>query len=157
MVKQKVVIGVFEHAESKSGLCFVLTLLLYRVLATFRSKRMTFLPFFRKTTRSLVKLGSKIFRNIPSGHHCSAQNTIKYHQAENCILMKLILSSLWFRHLEAFLYCYSSYTKWSNFAQDNRIQHISNILIHIAIEEPYPVCFILFLSNKIFPYLSKRM
>ena len=35
MVKQKVVIGVFKHAESKSGLYFVLTLLLHRFLATF--------------------------------------------------------------------------------------------------------------------------
>ena len=35
MVKQKVVIGVFRHAESKSGLCFVLTVLLHRFLTTF--------------------------------------------------------------------------------------------------------------------------
>ena len=35
MVKQEVVIGVFRHAESKSGLYFVLTLLLHRFLATF--------------------------------------------------------------------------------------------------------------------------
>ena len=42
MVKQKVVIGVFQHAESKSGLNFVLTLLLHRFLATFRSKHINF-------------------------------------------------------------------------------------------------------------------
>mgnify|MGYP001799594386 CR=1 FL=1 len=40
MVKQKVVIGVFKHAESKSGLYFVLTILLYRFLNTFQSKHM---------------------------------------------------------------------------------------------------------------------
>ena len=40
MVKQKVVIGVFKHAESKSGLYFVLTLLFHRYLATFQSKHM---------------------------------------------------------------------------------------------------------------------
>ena len=33
MVKQKVVIGVFRHAEFKFGLYFVLTLLLHRFLA----------------------------------------------------------------------------------------------------------------------------
>ena len=38
MVKRKVVIGVFRHAESKSSLSFVLPLLLHRVLATFQSK-----------------------------------------------------------------------------------------------------------------------
>ena len=41
MVKQKVVIWVFKHAESKSGLYFVLTLLLHRFLATVQSKHMT--------------------------------------------------------------------------------------------------------------------
>ena len=41
MVKQKVVIGVFRHAESKSGLSFVLSLLIHSVLATFYSKLMT--------------------------------------------------------------------------------------------------------------------
>ena len=42
MVKQKVVIGVFKHDESKSGLCFVLNLLLlHGFLATFQSKHMT--------------------------------------------------------------------------------------------------------------------
>ena len=41
MVKQKVVIGVFRHAESKSGLSFVLTLLLNKFLATFYSKLTT--------------------------------------------------------------------------------------------------------------------
>ena len=46
MVKQKVVIGVFKHAESKSGLYFVLTLLLHRFLATFGSKHMTFFAGF---------------------------------------------------------------------------------------------------------------
>ena len=35
MVKQKVVIGVFMHAESKTDICFVLTLLIHRFLATF--------------------------------------------------------------------------------------------------------------------------
>ena len=58
MVKQKVVIGVLKHAESKSGLCFVLTLLLHRFLATFQ------FSVFRKKTRFWVKLGSQIFRNI---------------------------------------------------------------------------------------------
>ena len=47
MVKQKVVIGVFRHAESKSGLYFVLTLLLHRFLATFLSKHITFFAGFR--------------------------------------------------------------------------------------------------------------
>ena len=46
MVKQKVVIGVFKHAESKSGIYFVLTLLLHRFLATFGSKHMTFFAGF---------------------------------------------------------------------------------------------------------------
>ena len=41
MVKQRGVIGVFRHAESISGLCFVLTLLLQRFLATFMSKHKT--------------------------------------------------------------------------------------------------------------------
>ena len=63
MVKQKVVIGVFKHAESKSGLYFVLALLLHRFLATFQSKHM---PVFRKMTRFWVKLGSQIFRNAPA-------------------------------------------------------------------------------------------
>ena len=46
MVKQKVVIGVFRHAESKSGLYFVLTLILHMILATFKSKHMTVLAGF---------------------------------------------------------------------------------------------------------------
>ena len=41
MVKQKVVIRVFKNAESRSGVYFVLTLLLCRFLATFKSKHMT--------------------------------------------------------------------------------------------------------------------
>ena len=40
MVKQKVVMGVFRHAESKSGLYFVLNLLPYRFLAAFWSKHL---------------------------------------------------------------------------------------------------------------------
>ena len=40
MVKQKVVIGVIRHAESKSDLYFGLALLLHKVSATFESKRM---------------------------------------------------------------------------------------------------------------------
>ena len=35
MAKQKVIIGVFRHAECKSGLYFVLALLLYRILVIF--------------------------------------------------------------------------------------------------------------------------
>ena len=35
MVKPKVVIEVFRHAESKSGLHFVLILLIHMILATF--------------------------------------------------------------------------------------------------------------------------
>ena len=46
MVKLKVVIGVFKHAEFKFGLYFVLTLL--------------FLPDFRKTTRFQL-LNKKVF------------------------------------------------------------------------------------------------
>ena len=46
MVKQKVVIGVFKHAEFKFGLYFVLTLL--------------FLPVFRRTTRFRL-LNKKVF------------------------------------------------------------------------------------------------
>ena len=46
MVKQKIVIGVFKHAESKFGLYFVLTLLLHRFLATFWSKLMMFFAGF---------------------------------------------------------------------------------------------------------------
>ena len=57
MVNQKV-------AESKSGLYFVLTLLLHRFLATFWSKQLTVLPVFCKTTSFWVKLGSQILRNI---------------------------------------------------------------------------------------------
>ena len=41
MVKQKVVIGVFGHAESKSALSFLLILLLHSFLANFLSKLMT--------------------------------------------------------------------------------------------------------------------
>ena len=41
MVKQKGVIGVFKHAESKSCLYFMLTLLHDRLLATFQYKHMT--------------------------------------------------------------------------------------------------------------------
>ena len=55
MVKQKVVIGVFKHAESKSGLYFVLTLLLHRFLATFQSKHMTVFVGFRKNDLILSK------------------------------------------------------------------------------------------------------
>ena len=46
MVKQKVVTGVFKHAESKYGLYFVLNLLLHRFLATFGSKHITFFAGF---------------------------------------------------------------------------------------------------------------
>ena len=46
ILRSKVVIGVFKHAESKSGLYFVLTLLLHRFLATFGSKHMTFFAGF---------------------------------------------------------------------------------------------------------------
>ena len=46
MVKQKVVIWVLRHAESKSGLYFLLTLLLHMILATFKSKHMTVLAGF---------------------------------------------------------------------------------------------------------------
>ena len=49
MVKQKVVIVVFKHAESKSGLYFVLTLLPHRFLATFQSKHMTVLGKARQS------------------------------------------------------------------------------------------------------------
>ena len=50
MVKQKVILEVFRHAESKSDLYFVLTLILHRFLAIF-------LPIFRNTTTFWVKLG----------------------------------------------------------------------------------------------------
>ena len=46
MAKQKVAIGVFRHAESKSGLYFELALLLHKVLATFKSKYMTLFSRF---------------------------------------------------------------------------------------------------------------
>ena len=46
MVKQKVVIGVLRHAESESGLYFVLTLILHMTLAPFKSKHMTVLAGF---------------------------------------------------------------------------------------------------------------
>ena len=46
MVKQKAVIGVFKHDEPKSGLYFVLTLLLHRFLGTFQSKQMTIFASF---------------------------------------------------------------------------------------------------------------
>ena len=41
MVEQKVAVGVFRHAESISGLYFVLTLHFHRFLAIFKSKDMT--------------------------------------------------------------------------------------------------------------------
>ena len=63
MVKQKVIIGLFRHAESKFGVFLVLILLLQEFLATFVHKR-RFLPVFRKTTCFLVKLGSQISQNI---------------------------------------------------------------------------------------------
>ena len=53
MVKQKVVIGFLRHAESKSGLCFVLNLLLPRFLATFSSNTSRLL---RKTTSNTRQL-----------------------------------------------------------------------------------------------------
>ena len=46
MVKPKVVIEVSSHAESKSGLHFVLTLLLHRLLIGFFSKHMTVFASF---------------------------------------------------------------------------------------------------------------
>ena len=52
MVKQKVVIGVFRHAESKSGLYFGLTLLLHKVLATYESRYMT--VFFQFSVKRQV-------------------------------------------------------------------------------------------------------
>ena len=55
MVKQKVVIGVFRHAESKFGLCFVLTLLLHRFFATFQSKNMTVFAGFPQNDLFLGK------------------------------------------------------------------------------------------------------
>ena len=41
VVKQNIVIGVFRHAESKSGIYFVLSLLFHKFLANFKSKHMT--------------------------------------------------------------------------------------------------------------------
>ena len=68
MVKQKVVIGVCRHAESKSGLYFVLILLLHMILATFKSKHMTVLAGFDRFSVQrlgfMVTLGSQIIRNI---------------------------------------------------------------------------------------------
>ena len=46
IVKHKVVVGVLRHAESKSGLYFVLTLLLHMILTTFKSKHMMVLAGF---------------------------------------------------------------------------------------------------------------
>ena len=57
MIEQKVVIGVFRHAESKCGLVFGLALLLH---GHFLSKVMT----FHSTSDLKVKLGSKILQNI---------------------------------------------------------------------------------------------
>ena len=61
MVKKTVDIGVFEHAESKSGLHFELNLLLQGVFATFWSDHMA---VFHPKVSFTAKLGSQIFRNI---------------------------------------------------------------------------------------------
>ena len=55
MVKQKVVTGVFRHAEPNSGIYFGLALLLHKVLATIKSKYITVFsgfPFLGKTRQS---------------------------------------------------------------------------------------------------------
>ena len=73
MVKQKVAIGVFRHAESKSSLDYELSLLLHKVLATFKSKYRQLFPVLCKTPSFWVKLGSQIFWNIrPWVKGCSA-------------------------------------------------------------------------------------
>ena len=65
MVKQNVVIGVFRHAESKSGLCFVLTPLLHRFFDYFSVQTHdSFCRLSVKRIAFLVKLGSQIFLNI---------------------------------------------------------------------------------------------
>ena len=64
MITHEVVVGVFTHAELKSSIYFGLALLLHRVLATFWSKHVTFMPVFRKTPSFLVKLGSQILQTI---------------------------------------------------------------------------------------------
>ena len=71
-VKQKVVVGVFKHAESKSGLYFVLNLLLHRFLATFQSKHMTVFAgypqndyYLGKTRQSDFLEYTSLCENIP--------------------------------------------------------------------------------------------
>ena len=59
MVKQKVDMRVFRHAECKSGL--VLTLLRQRVLTTFSSKHMTVFAGFLQTDWFLGKTRQSTF------------------------------------------------------------------------------------------------
>ena len=81
MVNKKVVIGVYIHAESKSGLYFVLTLFIHRFWPLFSPNTLQFLPVFRKLTRFLVKLGSQILLNISPcpGLVSNVINTIMRH------------------------------------------------------------------------------
>ena len=58
MVKQKVVMEVFRHAESKYS---AITLLIWPL---FSLNTWQFLPVFRKTTSFCVKLGNQIFPKI---------------------------------------------------------------------------------------------
>ena len=66
MVKQKVVIGVFRHAKSKSGLYYGLAS--SAPLQGFGNFIVQahdgFLPAFRKIPSFWEKLGSRIFQNI---------------------------------------------------------------------------------------------
>ena len=61
---KKVVRRVFRHAESKSGLCLGLSLLLHGVLATFCPTHNSYLLVFRKTSSFWVYQDSQIFQNI---------------------------------------------------------------------------------------------
>ena len=71
MVKQKVVVGVFGHAEFKSGLYFGLALLLHKVLATFQSKHMTVFRGFSVNARFLGKTRQSDFPEYTPLGSCS--------------------------------------------------------------------------------------
>ena len=64
MVKQKVVLEIFRHAESKSGLCVGLILLLHRTLPIFSPNTWQLSMVFRWMLDFRLKLGSQIFWTV---------------------------------------------------------------------------------------------
>ena len=79
-VKQKVVLGVTRHAESKSGLYKELTLLLQRFLATFLSKEFLF-PEWRLSGHSLNWTHELLcFMSVPDNCKWSVQRPMRILQ-----------------------------------------------------------------------------